>query len=81
MYIKCKAQILEEPMAVMTSDFNIPDSEYTETIVITEIITSWTKGFNKVTASVRTVKAAPPNANDLKLYICLLIYLKQYKQM
>ena len=40
MYIKCKAQILEEPMAVMTSDFNIPDSEYTETIVITEIITS-----------------------------------------
>ena len=59
MYIKCKAQFSEEPMSVVKSDFSIPDSEYTETILITEIIIFWTKEFKKVTASVRTVKAAP----------------------
>ena len=66
MYIKCKAHFSEEPMAVVKSDFSIADSEYTETILITEIITSWTKEFNKVTASVRAVKAAPPIAGQCK---------------
>ena len=77
MYIKCKAHFSEEPMAVVKSDFSIADSEYTETILITEIITSWTKEFNKVTASVRAVKAATPIADQckwLKLYICKNVY-------
>ena len=40
MYIKCKAFFSEEPMTVVKSDFSIPDSEYTETILINKIITS-----------------------------------------
>ena len=40
MYIKCKALFSEESMAVVKSDFSIPDSEYTETILINKIITS-----------------------------------------
>ena len=66
MYIKCKALFSEESMAVVKSDFSIPDSEYTETILINKIITSWIKEFNKVTASVRAVKAAPPIAGQCK---------------
>ena len=67
MYIKSKAHFSEEPMAVVKSDFSLPDSGYTEIILINEIIIiSWAKEFNKVTASVRAVKAAPPIAGQCK---------------